>query len=128
MTILKSIGAVLGGFLVVAGLSTLTDTFLEYIGVFPAATLTTGLLVLALVYRIIYTLLGGYITALLAPKNKITHVWVLAGIGQLGGIVGVIVGWNLSDHWYPIMIAVTAIPSVILGGWLYLKNSKASNK
>lgn len=120
MTILKSIGAVVAGFVVVAGLSTITDMLIGYTGAFPPA-ITTGMLVFALIYRIIYTILGGYVTALLAPSNKMTRVWILAGIGQLGGIAGVIVGWNLSAHWYPIMIAVTAIPAVVLGGWLRTK-------
>lgn len=117
MTIVKSIGSVLVGFIVVAGLSTLTDAFVEYLGIFPPA-LTTTMLVLALTYRIIYTILGGYVTAWLAPGNKMKHVWALATIGQLGGIAGVVFGWNLSSHWYPILIAVTAIPTVLLGGWL----------
>lgn len=120
MTILKSIGAVVVGFITVAGLSTITDMVLGYTGAFPPAS-TTGMLVFALVYRIIYTVLGGYVTALLAPNNKMTHVWVLAGIGQLGGIAGVVFGWSLSAHWYPIMIAGTAIPSVVFGGWLRTK-------
>ena len=120
MNILKSIGAIIAGFIVVVVLSTGTDTLVEYTGIFPLA-LTTGMLAFALGYRIIYTVLGGYITALIAPNSKMRHVWVLAGIGQIGGIVGVIGGWNLSAHWYPIMIAVTAIPAVVLGGWLRTK-------
>jgi hypothetical protein len=120
MTILKSIGAVLAGFIAVAGLSTITDMLVGYSGAFPPAG-TTGMLSFALLYRIIYTVLGGYLTAWLAPGNKMTHVWVLAGIGQLGGIAGVVFGWSLSAHWYPILIAVTAIPSVVFGGWLRTK-------
>ncbi len=46
---------------------------------------------------------------------------VVAGLGQLSGIAGVVFGWNLSAHWYPIMIAITAIPAVVLGGWLRTK-------
>lgn len=49
------------------------------------------------------------------------HVYVLAGLGQLGGIAGVIAGWDLSAHWYPIMLAVTAIPCVVFGGWLHTR-------
>ena len=121
MNILKSIGAVIAGFLIVAGLSTITDFVLEAAGVFPyigAGVLSTWMLALALAYRVLYTVLGGYIVAWLAPKSKMTHVWVLAVIGQLAGIAGVVAGWNLSAHWYPIAIAVTAIPAVVLGGWL----------
>ncbi len=123
MTILKSIGAVLAGFIIVAALSTITDMLIGYSGAFPPA-ITTGMLMFALAYRLLYTVLGGYVTAWLAPRNKMTHVWVLAGLGQLGGIAGVIIGWNLSAHWYPIALAVTAIPAVVFGGWLRTKTIK----
>jgi hypothetical protein len=44
------------------------------------------------------------------------HVFILGVLGTLGGIAGVIAGWNLSQHWYPIALAVTAFPFVWLGG------------
>lgn len=120
MTILKSIGAVIVGFVVVVGLSIITDVLVGYTGDLSEA-MSTGMLVFALAYRMIYTVLGGYVVAWLAPHNKMTRVWVFAAIGQLAGIAGVVVGWNLSAHWYPIMIAATAIPTVVLGGYLRTK-------
>lgn len=120
MTLLKSIGAVLAGFLAVAGLSTIADLLVGYSHAFPPPS-TTGMLAFALAYRILFTVFGGYLTAWLAPQNKMAHVWVLAGIGQLAGIAGVFIGWNLSQHWYPIALALTAIPAVVLGGWLRTK-------
>ncbi len=118
MTYIKSIWAVVAGFLVVVVFSTGTDAILEAIGVFPNAgeVLGTGYLATALAYRTVYTVLGGYVTAWLAPQNPMKHVWVLAILGQIGGLAGVAAGWNLSAHWYPIAIAVLAIPSVWLGG------------
>lgn len=69
--ILKSVGAFLAGFLTVAILSTIMDAILEAIGVLPSAAnpipFTSGMYILALVYRTIFTILGGYITAYLAP-------------------------------------------------------------
>lgn len=124
MSTLKSIGAVVAGFAAVAGLSTLTDFLLETVGIFPSTSeggqLVTWMLLLALAYRMIFTVFGGYVTAYLAPRNPMRHVWVLAVIGQIGGVAGVVVGWNLSAHWYPVAIAVTAIPLVWLGGRIYL--------
>jgi hypothetical protein len=79
------------------------------------------MLVVAFVYRSLYTAVGGYITASLAPSNPLKHVLVLAILGTIGGIMGVIVGWNLSDNWYPIAIAVTGFPLVWYGGKLRLK-------
>jgi hypothetical protein len=128
MNILKSISAIVAGFLVVVFLSVLTDLLFEVAGVFPSANqpeaYTAWMLGLALAYRLAYTVFGGAITAWLAPKKKMVHVWVLAGIGQLAGISGVIQGWDLSAHWYTLAIAITAIPCVWLGGWLATKNKK----
>jgi uncharacterized membrane protein len=117
--ILKSIGAVLAGFLTVFILSVATDALLEYIGVLPAQAeglFDMKLLLLALAYRSLYAVLGGYITARLAPTNPMKYVAALGVLGTIGGIVGIFVGWNMSDHWYPIALAATAFPLVWVGG------------
>lgn len=69
---LKSIGAVFAGFVAVFILSTVTDFILESLGIFPPVTqglFITWMLVLALTYRTVYAVLGGYITARLAPSR-----------------------------------------------------------
>lgn len=130
MKILRSIGAVVAGFLAVAILSTLTDSVLEGIGILPPVTeaglYVTWMLVLALLYRSVYAIVGGYITAWLAPSNPKKHVMVLGILGTIGGLVGVVVGWNLSAHWYPIALAVTAYPLVWYGGELRAKRDVKS--
>jgi hypothetical protein len=127
MAILKSIGAIVGGFLTVVLLSVGTDYIVEYFGIFPPASeqglYVAWMLALALIYRTIYTVLGGYVTAKLAPVNPMRHVVMLGVLGTLGGIAGVIVGWNLSSHWYPMALAVLAFPSVWYGGRLALKRA-----
>lgn len=115
----KSIGAVVAGFLTVFILSVVTDKVLENLGYFPSVE--TGifdakLLIIAFLYRSLYAVLGGYITAILAPANPMKHVKILGVIGTFGGIAGIFAGWNLSDHWYPIALALTAFPLVWLGG------------
>lgn len=124
MKTLKSIGAVLGGFLIVVILSIATDTILEKAGIFPPPTeglFITWMLALAFAYRTIYTVLGGYVTAALAPTNPSKHVMILGIIGTVMGCLGIVAGWNLSQHWYPIALAVAAYPSVWLGGKLKTK-------
>ncbi|MEK7641419.1 MAG: hypothetical protein AAB365_00310 [Patescibacteria group bacterium] len=120
--IFKSIGAVLAGFAAVAFLSIGTDTILEMLGIFPAPTevglFVTWMLVLAFIYRSIYAVVGGYVTARLAPNYPMRHVVALGVLGTIGGIAGVVVGWDLSQHWYPIALAVTAFPLVWFGGKL----------
>ena len=120
----KSILAVAAGFLVVVVLSTFTDFIMEALSVFPqpstGETLGWWMLIIALVYRSAYTVLGGYVTAKLAPQNHMKHVKILAVIGTIGGVLGIFAGWNLSEHWYPIAIAVTAFPLVWWGGKLWM--------
>lgn len=117
--------AVLAGFLTVVVLSIGTDFVLEKFGLFPPPTeqglYITWMLALALCYRTLYTILGGYVTARLAPSKPMRLVLILAVLGTIGGIGGVVAGWHLSAHWYPIALAVLAFPSVWLGGKLYTR-------
>lgn len=124
--VLRSVLAVLTGFITVAALSTLTDIPLHILGVYPPEgepMFEPGLNALALSYRTLFTILGGYVTARLAPSNPMTHVLVLGGIGLVMGSLGAMVSMNanLGPDWYPIALVVTAVPSVWLGGWVYQK-------
>ena len=118
----KSIVAVFAGFVAVVVLSLATDQVLHVLGVYPPwgePMYDTGLNALALTYRIIYTLLGGFVTARLAPRAPMRHVMVLALIGLAAGTAGAIVAITQADlgpSWYPIALAVTAYPVTWLGG------------
>src|SRR5262245_21075982 len=119
----RSVVAVLAGFLAVAGLSLGTDQVLHMLEVYPpwGQTMSDPLFALALAYRVVYTVLGGWITARLSPRSPMRHVRVLAVIGLIAGSLGVvaqIVVVGLGPNWYPIGIAVTAYPCTWFGGWL----------
>lgn len=120
--ILKSIGAVVAGFFTVVLFSIGTDFVLEAIGVFSApqeeGLFVTWMLALAFVYRTAYTILGGYVTALLAPQKPMKHAIILGLIGSVVGTLGAIAAWDLSSHWYPVALVVAALPSTWLGGKL----------
>lgn len=122
----KSISAIFMGFFTVAALSLTTDQVLHVFSVYPPwgqPMFDPGLNLLALSYRIIYTVLGGYITARLAPRNPMRHAMILGVIGLIAGTAGVIatLPLHLGPTWYPIAIALTALPCAWLGGFLYLK-------
>jgi hypothetical protein len=129
MTILRSIAAVLVGFLAVAVFSLATDQVLHTLQVYPPWTepmWDPKLNALALAYRMVFTVAGGYITARLAPQRPMRHVLVLAIIGTIAGSAGAIAAITLADLgpiWYPIAIAVTGFPCVWLGGLLYVRTS-----
>ena len=80
----------------------------------------TRLNALALSYRIVYTLLGGFITARLAPHTPMRHVMILAIIGLVAGMAGAAAAMtgNFGPNWYPIALALTAYPCTWFGGKL----------
>jgi hypothetical protein len=122
-TTLKSIGAILAGFVTVFLLSVVTDLILEKLGIFPPRTepqsYTSLMLLFALVYRCIFTVGGGYVTAKLAPDRPMRHAVILGSIGIVAATIGVVVAWDLSpEHWYPIALVVTALPCTWVGGRL----------
>lgn len=124
MNILKSIGAVVAGIIIIVVLSTLTDFVLEKLGIFSPpeqGLFITWMLLLAFIYRSVYAVLGGYVTAALAPVNPMRHSIILGVIGTVVSIIGVFAGWDLSEHWYPIALVLTSLPCTWLGAKLKLK-------
>lgn len=120
---LRSTVAVLAGFVAVVVLSLGTDQVLHVLKVYPPwgePMYQPRLNLLALSYRILFTVIGGYVTAKLAPRNPMRHVLVLAVIGLIMGVAGVVGTWNLNlgPRWYPIALAVTAFPCNWIGGIL----------
>ena len=119
----RSILAVFLGFITVVVLSLGTDEVFHLLRIYPPWNQPMndpGLNLLALSYRIIYTILGSYITARLAPSSPMLHAWVLGVIGFVIGTAGAIatIPMNLGPAWYPIAIAATALPCAWLGGRL----------
>jgi hypothetical protein len=113
--------ALLGGFIAVVGLSTGTDVLLHALGIFPpivSGVFAPWMLGLALLYRSLYAVVGGYVTAMLAPEPPMRAVLALALMGVLGGGAGVVAGLHGPNLWYPVGIAVGAFPLTWLGGAL----------
>ncbi len=119
-----SIGAVLAGFIAVFVLSLSTDQLFHALGIYPPwgePMTDTGLLLLALAYRIVYGIAGGYLVARLAPCNPLRHAMIMGGIGFVLSLAGGIAMWDMGAHWYPIALALSAIPCAWAGAALYLK-------
>ena len=81
---LRSIGAILAGFAVIVALSTGTDFVLESTGVFPSFkeqfeqnVYPLGMLIVATIYRIVYSVAGCYVAARLAPNRQMMHAMIL---------------------------------------------------
>jgi len=120
---LKGAGAILAGIVFIVVTHTATDFVLEKFGIFTPPNQkfdTTWMVVTATIYRSIYTIAGGYITAALAPDPPMQYVWILGLIGLVVSALAAIatIPMRLGPAWYPIALAVLALPCVWLGGKL----------
>jgi hypothetical protein len=128
--LLRSTWAVLAGILAVVVLSLGTDQVLHVLHVYPPwgdTMYEPSLNLLALSYRLVYTVFGSYLTARLAPRAPMRHVWIYGAIGLVLGTVGAIatIPLHLGPAWYPIALAVTALPCAWVGGVLYARTHTA---
>lgn len=122
--LLRSVGAILAGFVVVVVLSIATDQLFHAIGVYPSMgepMHDPGLNILSLGYRIAYTILGGYIAARLAPRNPMRHALILGGVGLVIGLLSAIatISNGLLPVWFMIALVIIALPCAWFGGVLH---------
>ncbi len=124
--ILRSLGALFAGILVVVVLSLGTDVLLHATGVFPpwGQPMSDALFLLATAYRTVYGIAGPYVTARLAPHQPMQHALLGGVIGLVLATTGAVATWNrgpeFGPHWYPLALVATALPCAWLGGPLYV--------
>jgi hypothetical protein len=129
--ILRRIAAVLAGLVVVVILDTSIDVILHATGIYPPwfKPMNTSLYMLALAYRMVDGVVGGYIVARLAPDRPVQHALVLGAIGLVLSTAGVVATWNrgpeFGPRWYPLALVVVALPCAWLGGRLRARQLNA---
>jgi hypothetical protein len=119
---LRSVGAVLAGLVTIVVLSNGTDTVLEATGVFPPVAVqqeqgfdTTWMAALAVAYRGVYTMVGGYVTAANAPNRPMRHAVVLGIVGIVLGVLGALATWRITPAWFNVLLIVLGPPCAWLG-------------
>lgn len=121
---MKNFLAVIAGLAVVIMISTGLDYVMHRTGVFSMdnTAMTMANWLLALAYRLVAAIVGGWVTARLAQSRPIFLAIVLGIIGTVIGLAGLLVAWMASPQlgplWYPALLVVTAIPCTWLGGKL----------
>jgi hypothetical protein len=123
---LRSTLAVLSGIVVVFLLSLGTDQLFHVLQVYPPWNQPmndTGDNLLALAYRLVYGVVGGYVTAKLAPHAPMRHALILGAIGTVLSILGAVaaISMKMGPSWYPIALVLTAVPCAWLGGRLAVR-------
>lgn len=122
--VLRSIGAVLAGVILIIILDIGFDVIMHATGIYPPwfQPMATGLWLLAIGYRAIDSIAGGYLTARLAPDRPLAHALVLGLIGVALSTIGTVATWGkgpeFGPKWYPLALIAIALPCAFIGGTL----------
>jgi hypothetical protein len=122
---LRSGAAVVAGVVVIFILSLGTDVLMHATGIFPPwfQPMNTPLWIVALAYRIVYGVIGGYVTASFARLRPMAHAVALGIVGVVLSTMGVVGTWNkgpeFGPKWYPISLVLISLPCAWLGGKIW---------
>jgi hypothetical protein len=123
MKLLRSIGALAAGLVTLAALCVLTDKLLVAAHLFPSPDehrpYTLALLAIVAAYCTVYTLLGGYLTARLAPTRPVAHAVVLGMLGMALSTLGTMHSWQIGNGWNAITLVAEGIPCCWIGALLW---------
>ena len=118
---IRSILAVLLGWAAVGVLVVSTDGVLHML--FPDQYVhgklpPDHLAAISLATSTLWSIIGGYITAWIAPRKPWHHILALVIWGELMGIASCIATWGQIQAWYQIGLLLLWAPAVAIGGWL----------
>ncbi|GLC24178.1 hypothetical protein [Roseisolibacter agri] len=119
---LRSIGAIALGFLVIGCLAFGTDaairsTVPQHFGAGGRLD-DVGLLLLTQLYVFVYATFGCWLTARLAPSRPMRHALILGALGLAFNVAGTIAMWDTAPAWYHVVALALVMPAAWLGGWL----------
>ena len=126
----RSVGAIVAGLVVGLALTLGTDAILHATGFFPPydQVASSGSLAVATFYRVVYSVVGSYIGARLAPNRPMWHAMFLGWLNVAASLVGAVLTWNAGPqygpHWYPVSLIVLALPAAWIGGRLYTSSHR----
>lgn len=132
-SIFQSIGAVIAGYLVSAILTAFTIAALGALLPESYSAENIAWVLFNVIYGCVFAVIGGYVVARLAPARPFAHATVL---GLLMAIFAVITGYAISaappspeyanqPGWYYPVLAITVLPSILLGAWLYVRGRRS---
>jgi hypothetical protein len=121
----RSAFAIVAGILANAVPALLVDQVLHMAAVYPPwgqPMFEPGLNLLAFSYRLVFAVLGGHVTARLAPSAPMRHALILGCIGLLlagAGAFVTITTMDIGPDWYPLALVVIALPASWAGARLH---------
>jgi hypothetical protein len=119
--IVRSILAIVAGFLVIGALAFGTAAALTAAGVFPPATEPVGdvgLLLLETAFVAVYAIFGCWLAAVLAPSHPMRHALVLGVLGLAFNVMGAVMNAGLRPTWALALNLALVMPYAWIGGRL----------
>jgi len=118
---LRSVLAVVTGFLFIGALSTATGSVLRSMApeLFAGERLTDPVaLVVSLAYVAVIAIAGCYLCARLAPHHPMRHALILGALGLAFNIFGSVSQWEYVPVWYHAVALALTMPYAWIGGAL----------
>ena len=119
--ILRSILAIVVGFVVIGALAFGTAAALTAAGVFPAATepiTDISLVLLETLYVAVYAIAGCWLAAFLAPDRPMRHALILGALGLVFNLAMAVPTWELRPPWAILLNLALVMPYAWIGGRL----------
>ncbi len=118
----RGTGAVLIGLIAGNILTRISDEILLALGAYDydQNAVSMRAMMIALSSLCVYRTLGGYLTAWIAPANRMAHAFTLGLLSTLFSLPNVFAD-ELDVRREALIVAVTALPCALLGGYLYVR-------
>lgn len=123
----RSIAAIVAGVLAILFAAKIVDVILYNLHVYQGATFDQRTALIAFSHRVVLTIAGGWLTARLAPGKPMRHALILGALNTALNLFGT-ADWdqNYGPIWFPLSLAVMAIPACWLGGMLLVRSRRVA--
>lgn len=119
---LRSVAAVVTGYLLFA-LS--ASAFFALSGRDPHAPASAPFMMVSILYRMLFSVLGGYVAARIAGKFEIEHAFAVATLIAAIGAAALIAESPAESRWTQLPVVLIIAPAAILGGYLRRRQMRA---
>jgi hypothetical protein len=119
--IVRSIGAIVAGFLFIAMLALVTGAALQGAGMMPAPPepmTDIGPVLLETAYVALFAIAGCWLAAWLAPSHPMRHALILGVLGLVFNVMGAVATWGQRPDWSILLNLALVMPYAWIGGRL----------
>jgi hypothetical protein len=119
--IVRSILAIVAGFMFIGALARVTGTTLQTAGVFPAVgepVTDVARVLLETAYVAVFAITGCWLAALIAPSRPMRHALILGLLGLAFNVIVAVATWGQRPTWAVLLNLALVMPYAWIGGRL----------